>query len=201
MTLLTPTLFVSDCYEGSTQALLPLEGHVLSFIQPSVISPIIEVVCRYKWTLLLYRGLRCLELDFNRTFDEYSKGFGNPLGNYFIGLDNIYNLVKLHDRITGLSPILYFLDSPLCTSFYGIENIANKTDNYRLSIGGYVNRAAYCGDSLTNGSYSINGRPFSTFDRDFTNYNCPLRFGGGWWYLDDPVCSRSNLHGKRSGAD
>ncbi|XP_050394338.1 ficolin-3-like [Patella vulgata] len=194
---------IQDCSEGSTLDLYP-EQVMLSFIQPSVNGPIIEVICNFNakgWTWILNRDLDCLEIDFNRTFDEYSKGFGNPLGNYFVGLDNIHNLLRLNGQIT-LSPVFNFFDSPLRKGFYKYIEISNKTDNYRLSIGSYNNnRPEYCGDSLTNGSYSLNGRPFSTFDRDFTNHSCPVRFGSGWWYLDDPVCSRSNLHGKRSGAD
>ncbi|XP_058236268.1 microfibril-associated glycoprotein 4-like [Hemibagrus wyckioides] len=50
-----------------------------------------------------------------------------------------------------------------------------KITNYMLNIGGYINGGA--GDSL----FYVNGRGFSTYDKDPTG-NCAETYSGGFWY-------------------
>ncbi|KAK6173736.1 hypothetical protein SNE40_017140 [Patella caerulea] len=193
---------IRDCHDGFTKALFPPKI-MLSFIQPAVNSPITEVICGFRqfgWTRILSRHINCLEVDFNRTYGAFSDGFGNPPGNHFIGLENIYRIIENHDSLI-LRVEFTFVDRTFKFGDYNNFAISSKIDNFRLMIGSYRDGPTFSGDSLVNGIHNLNGRPFSTFDRDFTNHSCPDRFGGGWWYLDDPVCSRSNINGKRHGED
>ena len=67
-------------------------------------SPTIEVLCDQTtkdpvtltpggWTVFQYR--RFGDVDFNRNYTEYKKGFGNVYGEFWLGLDILYNLTNL----------------------------------------------------------------------------------------------------------
>ena len=59
--------------------------------------------------------------------------------------------------------------------------VEDEDKGYLLNIGGYFGTA---GDSMTNGSYSVNGMKFSTHDRDndLCSCNCAQAWTGGWWF-------------------
>ncbi|KAK6179319.1 hypothetical protein SNE40_011708 [Patella caerulea] len=124
----------------------------------------------------------CKEVSFNLTSNEYVMGFSIIHGEYWLGLENLFNILQ---------------NLPTSQSHYHDCDIGNGSDSSTVSISGFDGGAT--GDSLTNGTYSINDRAFSTYDRDHTNHNCPGRFHGGWWYLDNPVRSEANIFGRRSG--
>ncbi|KAK6167383.1 hypothetical protein SNE40_021423 [Patella caerulea] len=193
-------LFVLDCKEGRDKNVTPAGIILLSFIQPSVNGPVVEVKCDFRSSTRTYvyiRETNCLEIDGNKTFNEYSNGFGHTVGNYFLGLEHIYNILQIGYFSMG---IRFEFDGQVAKGYYHKFVIDSKANNYRLSIGFFQNDSAFsCGDSVINGAFSLNGRPFSTLDHDLTNHSCPVRFGGGWWYLDNHVCSRSNVNGRRSG--
>ncbi|KAK6169574.1 hypothetical protein SNE40_020602 [Patella caerulea] len=150
--------------------------------------------------MLLVRDTRCPEIDFNRTWSEYSHGFGYKGANHWLGLEHIHNILQDHPNYKLQVFIAYGNPASFAFGFYHGFYVHNITDNYRVSSVSFLDQTAFpIGDSLTNGNYSINGRPFSTYDRDYSNNDCPGRFGSGWWFLDDPVCSRANVNGRRSG--
>ncbi|KAK6169015.1 hypothetical protein SNE40_020146 [Patella caerulea] len=193
---------IQDCSEGRTKSLYP-EKKLMSFIQPSLDGPIIEVKCTFKYggfTYIHYRKYSCLALDFNKTMDEYANGFGHPHGNYWLGLEHIYNIFQNHLSFS-LQFVISF-DVPQLSpaqGYYYRFNITDRSDYYRITLRSYSgHHTKPSGDSLTSGAYNIDGRPFSTYDDDFSNHDCPDRFKGGWWYLDDPVCCRANLNGNRT---
>ncbi|KAK6187184.1 hypothetical protein SNE40_005265 [Patella caerulea] len=176
---------------------------MLSFISPVSKQPPIEVKCQFQYgglTLIQYRNIDCLEVNFNRSWEEYVHGFGNIHGNYWLGLENIHNIGKRFPRYK-LCVVLTAGDV-YYQGYYYEFNISSSTDDYRVHIVTFDDDPGdSTGDALTKGIYNINGRPFSTYDRDSTSYGCPRRFQAGWWYLDDPVCSRSNVNGKRSAGE
>ncbi|KAK6175460.1 hypothetical protein SNE40_013920 [Patella caerulea] len=145
------------------------------------------------------RTTLCKEVDFNRTWNEYVKGFGAIHGEYWVGLENVFYILQTFPTADLLNIILKGGYTPVSQCYYSGFQISNGSNNYTVSIASFSNGVAPSGDSLTNGIYSINGRPFSTYDRDHTSHGCPGRFNGGWWYLDDPVCSRANIFGRRTG--
>ncbi|XP_050394489.1 ficolin-1 isoform X2 [Patella vulgata] len=194
---------IQDCSDGYTGSVAPVKN-LLSYIQPSIHGPILEVKCTFNCggvTYIQYRKLNCRELDFNRTMDEYANGFGYIHGSYWLGLEHVYNI--LHNGNQFALEVVYVFNDKLMSparGYYYDFNISNRSDNYRIDIKSYVEYTAKSiGDSLTQSGYNINGRPFSTYDQDFSNYDCPGRFHGGWWYLDDQVCSRANINGQRYG--
>src|SRR6218665_734320 len=70
---------------------------------------------------------------------------------------------------------------------YDTFSIDSESNKYTLHLSGYSGNA---GDSLTNtslrSSFFLDGMYFSTFDndndRDVSNYNCAMSYGGGWWF-------------------
>ena len=67
---------------------------------------------------------------------------------------------------------------PLSINYFRVED---EDQGYLLHIGGYSGTA---GDSMTNGSYGVNGMKFSTQDRDndLCSCNCAQEWTGAWWF-------------------
>ncbi|XP_010084230.1 PREDICTED: tenascin-N isoform X2 [Pterocles gutturalis] len=127
------------------------------------------------------------ELDFYKRWKNYVEGFGDPAGEFWLGLDKLHNL-------TSSSPIRYELRVDLRTAsesvyaVYDFFQVASSRDRYRLSVGNYRGNA---GDAM---SYH-NGWKFTTWDRDndVALSNCALTHHGAWWYKN---CHLANLNGK-----
>ncbi|KAK6170998.1 hypothetical protein SNE40_019266 [Patella caerulea] len=174
----------------------------MAYIQPSPTGSVLEVKCdflKYGNTLIVHRDRRCKGYDFNKAWDEYVSGFGYKHSEYWLGLANIYSILQNHDSFQ-----LGFrldADATLYQAAYQNFNIQNVSNNYKISLGPFsTDPANPIGNAIT-GSANINGRPFSTYDRDQTNHNCPIRFQGGWWFVNDLVCSQANVIGKRFGTN
>ncbi|XP_035753969.1 tenascin-N isoform X2 [Egretta garzetta] len=127
------------------------------------------------------------ELDFYKRWKNYVEGFGDPSGEFWLGLDRLHNL-------TSSSPIRYELRVDLRTAsesvyaVYDFFQVASSRDRYRLSVGNYRGNA---GDAMTY----HNGWKFTTWDRDndVALSNCALTHHGAWWYKN---CHLANLNGK-----
>ncbi|KFQ62220.1 Tenascin-N, partial [Pelecanus crispus] len=127
------------------------------------------------------------KLDFYKRWKNYVEGFGDPTGEFWLGLDKLHNL-------TSSSPICYELRVDLRTAsesvyaVYDFFQVASSRDRYRLSVGNYRGNA---GDAMTY----HNGWKFTTWDRDndVALSNCALTHHGAWWYKN---CHLANLNGK-----
>ncbi|KAM9239012.1 tenascin-N [Leptosomus discolor] len=127
------------------------------------------------------------EVDFYKRWKNYVEGFGDPTGEFWLGLDKLHNL-------TSSGPIRYELRVDLRTASesvyaaYDFFQVASSRDRYRLSVGNYSGNA---GDAMTY----HNGWKFTTWDRDndVALSNCALTHHGAWWYKN---CHLANLNGK-----
>ncbi|XP_044295079.1 tenascin-N [Varanus komodoensis] len=127
------------------------------------------------------------QLDFFKRWRNYVEGFGDPSGEFWLGLE------KLHE-LTGAAPIPYELRVDLRThnesvhAVYDLFQVGSSKDRYRLAVGKYRGTA---GDALTY----HNGWKFTTWDRDndIAISNCAIAHHGGWWYKN---CHLANLNGK-----
>ncbi len=127
-------------------------------------------------------------VNFTRNWADYKLGFGNPSGNFWIGLDKLHCLAG-----PGKGAILNIImkhwarQDKLFYATYTLFEIGNEADGYRLNIDGYSGDA---GNSLK----THNGMKFSTYDRDYDlneNSSCASTWKGGWWYES---CFRSALN-------
>ncbi|XP_072096762.1 tenascin isoform X10 [Mobula birostris] len=125
------------------------------------------------------------EVDFFRKWKDYAAGFGDPSGEFWLGLENLHKITS-----EGYYELRVDLQDQGDTAYatYDKFSISDAKSRYKLHIGEYRGTA---GDSL---SYH-QGRPFSTRDRDndVAVTNCALSYKGAWWYKN---CHRVNLNGK-----
>lgn len=121
-------------------------------------------------------------VDFFRTWKEYVQGFGDPSGEFWLGLDALHTLTSL-SRMT----LRVDLSDGQDTAFAQYSSFEVAKRNYRLTVGGYSGTA---GDSM---AYH-NNRIFSTKDRDPASFvtRCAMSYRGGWWYKN---CHEANLNG------
>uniref|UniRef100_UPI003AB04322 tenascin-R n=1 Tax=Centroberyx gerrardi TaxID=166262 RepID=UPI003AB04322 len=121
-------------------------------------------------------------VDFFRGWKDYSRGFGNLSGEFWLGLENLHNLTTTTRMILRID--LRAGDESVFAK-YSTFQVGKK--NYRLSVAGYSGTA---GDSM---SYH-NNRLFSTKDRDLEPFitRCAMSYRGGWWYKN---CHEANLNG------
>ncbi|KAJ7331769.1 hypothetical protein JRQ81_013949 [Phrynocephalus forsythii] len=127
------------------------------------------------------------QLDFYKRWRNYVEGFGDPNGEFWLGLE------KLHE-LTSSAPVPYELRVDLRTNnesayaVYDMFQVGSSRDRYRLSVGNYRGTA---GDAMTY----HNGYKFTTWDRDndIAISNCAISHRGGWWYKN---CHLANPNGK-----
>ena len=123
-------------------------------------------------------------VDFNRSWSDYEKGFGDPNGEFWYGLKSMNCLTKIGQW--ELRVDFEFENGTKSYLHYNEFKVGNATDEYPLTIGGFT------GITPTDpfATYPLNGRKFSTYDNDndqWSGGNCAVQFNsakgnGGWWY-------------------
>lgn len=129
------------------------------------------------WTVMLNRQVQTQQLDFNRTWEEYKEGFGNPHSEYYLGNELLHRLTS--SRLYAIR-----LDMELTSGrqeYATYEQFRVNPEKNRYSTYVLGSRAGSWSSCF---SY-LGGRSFTTFDRDYDSYsngNCAAEKGGGWWY-------------------
>ena len=115
---------------------------------------------------------------FNRTWDEYVSGFGDPTGSYWLGLENLH-LITLA-RNTTMHVELESWKDDIEWAQYDHFYVAGHDTNYTLHLDGYT------GSTKLDVLNDYVGTPFTTLDKDHDEMegNCAIEEGdgGGWWY-------------------
>lgn len=116
---------------------------------------------------------------FNREWNDYKHGFGNPEAEFWLGNENIYMLTNTDNYMLRVE--LEDFDGNRRYAEYSTFKLHSEKDNYKLEIGGYSGNA---GDSLNDPWYGSNLSPFSTVNRDNdrSSLNCASMLKGGWWW-------------------
>ncbi|KAK6192354.1 hypothetical protein SNE40_003834 [Patella caerulea] len=193
---------ITECSDGFLRGMAP-HGYKVASIKPTTELAPYDVVCHFEYggyTTIMSRENTCCEQDFNRNWTDYVEGFGNVHGVYWLGLKKIYNLLMNHPVNILKVDTYYNLNktNQQCSSFYENMALGDASADYGFHVDKLVSWSkTVCGDSLLSAP-SINDRPFSTYDHDFTSHNCPVRLAGGWWYADDPDCSEANINGRNN---
>ncbi|KFB41065.1 AGAP011225-PA-like protein [Anopheles sinensis] len=124
-------------------------------------------------------------VDFYRNWTEYRNGFGNLDGEFWLGLEHLYQLTKNrpHELIVELKDF----DGNYKYARYAEFEVGGESEVYVLKkLGKY---AGTVGDSFAGNK----GRKFSTYDRDHTLRKCAVKQYSGWWQKN---CSNANLNGR-----
>ncbi|CAG9856765.1 unnamed protein product [Phyllotreta striolata] len=132
--------------------------------------------------------------NFNRDWNDYKNGFGDPSKEFWLGNENIYMLTNNEEY--SLRVELEDFEGNKKYAQYSHFKIYSEAEYYKLEIDGYEGNA---GDSLNDPWYGSNNSPFSTYNRDNdrSSLNCASMLKGGWWwkscgrglnglYLNDP---------------
>ncbi|XP_010794962.1 mucin-5AC-like [Notothenia coriiceps] len=175
--------YPTDCSQELLNGILT-SGEVDIFPQGRS-GPPVMVYCDMEtdgggWTVFQRR--KDGSVDFFRGWKEYIKGFGSLSGEFWLGLDNIYNLTSMTKMTLRVD--LRDEDDAAFAKYSTFELVKR---NYKLIVGGYSGTA---GDSLSYHSQRI----FSTKDRDLAPFitRCAMSYRGGWWYKN---CHEANLNG------
>ncbi|XP_026103329.1 microfibril-associated glycoprotein 4-like isoform X2 [Carassius auratus] len=126
-------------------------------------------------------------VNFYRPWDQYKRGFGNVEGEYWLGLENMYQLAR--NRKYMLRVDLEDFDGSKSYAVYSSFSVGPEADGYKLQVSGFKDGGA--GDSL----FYHNEQKFSTFDKDQdkdNNNNCAKKFLGAFWYNE---CHYTNPNG------
>uniref|UniRef100_A0A8D0HMR1 Fibrinogen C-terminal domain-containing protein n=1 Tax=Sphenodon punctatus TaxID=8508 RepID=A0A8D0HMR1_SPHPU len=135
---------------------------------------------------LLFQRRQDGSVDFYRSWQDYKRGFGNQVSEFWLGNDNLHLLTSSgthHMRIDARD----LNNSGTFASFTSFK-VLSENENYTLSVGSYLD--GNMGDSFS----SHNKHSFSTRDKDNDQNegSCAIAYKGGWWYGN---CHSSNLNG------
>ncbi|XP_049992330.1 angiopoietin-related protein 3 isoform X2 [Alexandromys fortis] len=135
------------------------------------------------WTLIQHR--KDGSQDFNETWENYKNGFGRFDGEFWLGLEKIYAIVKQSNYILRLE-LQDWKDSKHYVE-YSLRLGSHET-NYTLHL-------AETAGNVPEALPEHRDLMFSTWDhRAKGQLYCPESYSGGWWWYD--VCGENNLNGK-----
>ena len=123
--------------------------------------------------------------NFNRSWSDYEKGFGDLNGEFWYGLKAINCLTQVGQWELRID--IEFLNTTISYLHYTEFKVGNSIDKYLLTVSGFT------GITVTDPFISYHdGRRFTTYDNDNDNHsrkNCADEGTGGWWYR---ACWRLN---------
>ncbi|KAM5238696.1 angiopoietin-related protein 4 [Ctenodactylus gundi] len=159
-------------------------------IQPEG-SPPFLVTCQMTsdggWTVIQRR--QDGSVDFNQPWEAYKAGFGDPTGEFWLGLEKMHHITG--DRSSRLAVQLQDWDGNSETLQFTVH-LGDEDTAYSLQLTAPVATELGATASLPNGL----SLPFSTWDQDHDlrkDLNCAQSLSGGWWF---GTCGHSNLNGQ-----
>ncbi|XP_067361777.1 angiopoietin-4 [Channa argus] len=126
-------------------------------------------------------------VDFQRSWREYKMGFGDVLGEHWLGNEVLYLLTSQNQY--SLRVEVRDWEGSQAHSQYDRFTLGSEQQQYRLNLRGYSGTAGQ------QSSLATQGTGFSTRDQDNDNCDhckCALMLTGGWWF---DACGFSNLNG------
>ncbi|XP_078260508.1 fibrinogen-like protein 1-like protein [Rhinoraja longicauda] len=184
--LLKKARYAKDCNELLR---LGFNESGLYVIQPEPVqsTPLIVVNCEMEydcggWTVLEQNSRQSL-LTWNETWTTYEFGFGNVLGDHYLGNKYMHYITSqmwykarvVLDQANQANKIIRRYAE------YDIFRVGSPLSGYKLYLGGFTGNG---GDGMTVFNNLVDNLPFSTRDRDSDqdSANCALKYGGGWWF-------------------
>ncbi|XP_068240873.1 angiopoietin-related protein 7-like [Palaemon carinicauda] len=132
------------------------------------------------WTVILRRRETDFgHEDFNRTWQEYAAGFGDPAeGEWWFSLTALHSLT--YRQPYSIQFVLTDIELGTFYAEYDSFRVEDEAHLFRLIVDGFSG-------NVTNDAFKgkHHGMPFSTPDVDNDNYDkgsCAVSNNGGWWY-------------------
>ncbi|KAM9326879.1 angiopoietin-related protein 3 [Gastrophryne carolinensis] len=134
------------------------------------------------WTVIQRRTDGSVE--FNQTWEDYSDGFGNLNGEFWLGLKRIYSLTQQADYILHIE----LQDWKYNTRFVEyLFTLGNQDTSYTIQLSQILG-------NIPSALPEYTPLPFSTSDHHSQHLKCPSEtLSGGWWKA---TCGGTNLNGK-----
>ncbi|XP_073697602.1 microfibril-associated glycoprotein 4-like [Garra rufa] len=131
-------------------------------------------------------------VSFYRPWKEYKRGFGNVEGEYWLGLENLYQLTRKNKYMLRVD--MEDFGGKKVFALYSSFSVDCEMDGYQLHVSGFTDGGA--GDALSAHSE----QKFTTFDKDqdIWGNNCAKHYLGGFWYY---TCHNTNPNGLYLWAD
>uniref|UniRef100_A0A3B4GBU4 Angiopoietin-4-like n=1 Tax=Pundamilia nyererei TaxID=303518 RepID=A0A3B4GBU4_9CICH len=126
-------------------------------------------------------------VDFQRSWREYKMGFGDVLGEHWMGNEVLHLLTN--QGVYSMRVEMMDWEGNSAHSHYDRFTLTSERQQYRLYLRGYSGTAGKQSSLTTHGS------GFSTRDKDNDNCEhckCAMMLTGGWWF---DACGFSNLNG------
>ncbi|KAK8745863.1 hypothetical protein OTU49_000057 [Cherax quadricarinatus] len=130
------------------------------------------------WTVFLSRHNLTNRENFNRTWSDYSAGFGNASGEYWLGNEHLHTLT--YSRPQTMRMDFQVKDGSLKWGEWPDFLVENADSLYKLTVVKY-NALSMIDNCMPH----HNARQFSTFDYDNdgnAGKNCAEDDKGGFWY-------------------
>ncbi|XP_012584818.1 PREDICTED: angiopoietin-related protein 4 [Condylura cristata] len=159
-------------------------------IQPQGSPPFLvncEMTSDGGWTIIQRR--QDGSVDFNQPWKAYKAGFGDPQGEFWLGLEKVHSIVG--DRGSRLAVQLKDWEGHAESLQFPVH-LGGEDTAYSLQLTAPV--ASKLGASAV--APSGLSLPFSTWDQDHDlrgDKNCARSLSGGWWF---GTCGHSNLNGQ-----
>uniref|UniRef100_A0A182J6G5 Fibrinogen C-terminal domain-containing protein n=1 Tax=Anopheles atroparvus TaxID=41427 RepID=A0A182J6G5_ANOAO len=122
-------------------------------------------------------------VNFYRNWTEYKNGFGDVRGEFWLGLEKLYEQTR-YGKVE-LLVVLENFDGTVAHAHYSDFRVGDEEENYVLeTLGEYSGTA---GDSLRRHEQ----QPFSTYDKgDAWNpgKDCARIHSGAWWFMSNGIC-------------
>ncbi|XP_026905772.1 angiopoietin-2 isoform X1 [Acinonyx jubatus] len=136
------------------------------------------------WTIIQRREDG--SVDFQRTWNEYKVGFGNPSGEHWLGNEFVFQVTNQQPYVLKIH--LKDWEGNDAYSLYEHFSLSSEEFNYRIHLQGLTGTAGKIS------SISQPGNDFSTKDADNDKCicKCSQMLTGGWWF---DACGPSNLNG------
>ena len=119
--------------------------------------------------------------NFNRTWADYVNGFGDPHGEFWLGLETLHSLTssgtwKLRADMAAWNGDQFYEE------FNGFS-VGDASGSYVLAVGDKNPQSTANADGK-NSMEKHNGMKFSTLDKDNDMFHksCAEIHTGGWWY-------------------
>ncbi|XP_007460686.1 PREDICTED: angiopoietin-related protein 4 isoform X3 [Lipotes vexillifer] len=139
------------------------------------------------WTVIQRR--QDGSVDFNQPWDAYKDGFGDPQGEFWLGLEKVHRIMG--ERGSRLAVQLQDWEGNAESLQFPVH-LGGEDTAYSLQL------TAPVASKLGATAFSPRGLslPFSTWDQDHDlrgDKNCAKSLSGGWWF---GTCGHSNLNGQ-----
>uniref|UniRef100_A0A6B0V4K6 Putative ixoderin b5 n=1 Tax=Ixodes ricinus TaxID=34613 RepID=A0A6B0V4K6_IXORI len=144
------------------------------------------------WTVIQSRTKDETNVFFDRSYQDYEKGFGSPKKSFWIGNSHLHALTSFPNNQQTLRVELTRNQGENPTILhYRKFHVGGKQKKYKLTIDEYHGLPGYDALSYHNHAKFTAKRWKEVRDGD----SCSVSLSGGWWFKD---CNKSNLNGLHS---